>query len=166
MAFQFFTIPVTFADAPTETLNGFLRSHRIVKVDRLFVDQGSASLWALCVEYLDGADNAGQAARHGPVRAKIDYKEILSESDFAIFASLRELRKSIAQAEAVPVYTIFTNEQIAQMVTSKATTRAALAKIDGLGDAKLEKYGRPILGILATAWKSETVVYEAGRKSV
>ena len=67
------------------------------------------------------------------VRAKTDYKEILSEPDFAIFAKLRDVRKAIAQSEAVPVYTIFTNEQLAQMVTSKATTRAALAKIDGLG---------------------------------
>ena len=46
----------------------------------------------------------------------MDYKEILKSEDFAVFARLRDLRKEIAQAEAVPVYTVFTNEQLAQLV--------------------------------------------------
>jgi superfamily II DNA helicase RecQ len=166
MAFHFFTIPITAADGPTKTLNAFLRSHRIVKVDSQLVDQGTSSLWVLCVEYLDGVDNAELFARQGAARAKTDYKEILSEADFAIFAKLREVRKAIAQSEAVPVYTIFTNEQLAQMASSKATTRAALAKIDGLGDARLEKYGKRMLEILSTAWKEEPVTHEAGGKPV
>lgn len=112
------------------------------------MDQGTSSLWVLCVEYLDGANNADSVGRHGSIRTKTDYKEILSESDFAIFAKPREIRKVIAQSEAVPVYTIFTNEQLAQMVTSKATTRAALAKIDGLGNARLENHDRRMLDIL------------------
>ncbi len=165
MAFRFFTIPVTAADGPTETLNTFLRGHRIIKVDRQLVDQGTSSLWVLCVEYLDGADHADLIGKHGGVRTKTDYKETLSEPDFAVFAKLRDARKVISQSEAVPVYTIFTNEQLAQMVTSKATTRAALAKIDGLGDARLEKYGRRMLEILSEAWK-EPVADEAGGKPV
>jgi superfamily II DNA helicase RecQ len=167
MAFRFFTIPITSADGPTEILNAFLRGHRIIKVDRQLVDQGTSSLWVLCVEYLDGVNGTDSAGRSSGMRAKTDYKEILSESDFAVFARLRDARKAIAQAEAVPVYTIFTNEQLAQMVSSKATTRSALAKIDGLGDARLEKYGKPILDILSTAWKDEPVaINEAGGKPV
>jgi superfamily II DNA helicase RecQ len=166
MAFRFFAIPVSFADGPTETLNAFLRSHRIVRVDRELVDQGSASLWVMCVEYMDGADNADFAGKAAGVRTKTDYREVLSESDFAIFAKLRDVRKAIAQAAAVPVYTIFTNDQLAQMVTSKARTRAALASIDGLGDAKLEKYGPRMLDILSVAWKEEPAAHEAGGKPV
>ncbi len=166
MAFRFFTIPITSADGPAETLNAFLRSHRIVKVDRQLVEEGTSSLWVLCVEYLDGLDNAGLVERHGGIRTKTDYREILSEPDFAVFAKLREIRKSIAQSEAVPVYTIFTNEQLAQMVTTKATTRAALAKIDGLGEARLEKYSKRMLEILSGAWKEEPVTHETGRKPV
>ena len=59
-----------------------------------------------------------------------------------MFARLREIRKEIAQADAVPVYTVFTNEQLAQMVQARATTKAALEKIAGVGDARIEKYGR------------------------
>ena len=51
-----------------------------------------------------------------------------------MFARLRQVRKEMAQAEAVPVYTVFTNEQLAQMVQARATTRAALEKIAGVGE--------------------------------
>ena len=86
-------------------------------------------------------------------RAKVDYKEVLKPEEFAVFARLRELRKEMAQAEAVPVYTIFTNEQPAQMVRSRATTKAALEKVAGVGDARIEKYGTRFLEVLAGAWQ-------------
>lgn len=166
MAFRFFTIPITADDGPTGALNAFLRSHRIIKIDRQWVDDGTSSLWALCVEYLDGANTADSVERSGVVRAKIDYKEVLSESEFALFAKFRDIRKAIAQAQAVPVYTIFTNEQLAQMVSSKATTRAALAKIDGLGESRLDKYGQKMLDILSKAWKEEPAANEASGKPI
>ena len=80
-----------------------------------------------------------------------------------MFAKLRELRKEIAQAEAVPVYTIFTNEQLAQMVQSKVTTKTALEGIAGIGDARIEKYGTRILAFLQQEWKETG---EAGGKAV
>jgi hypothetical protein len=49
----------------------------------------------------------------------VDYKEVLNEADFAVFSRLRDLRKVIAEKEAVPAYAIFTNEQLAAMVTGK-----------------------------------------------
>ena len=73
------------------------------------------------------------------------------------------MRKEIAQAEGVPVYTIFTNEQLAQMVQSRATTKAALEKIAGVGDARIEKYGARMLEVLAQAWKD---AHEADGKPV
>jgi superfamily II DNA helicase RecQ len=63
------------------------------------------------------------------------------------------LRKDIAQAEGMPVYTIFTNEQLAQMVQTRTTTKAALEKIAGVGDARIEKYGGRVLELLGLAWK-------------
>ena len=40
---------------------------------------------------------------------------------------------------------IFSNEQLAEMVRKKAGTRAALKEIEGVGDARLEKYGAALL---------------------
>jgi hypothetical protein len=62
----------------------------------------------------------------------------------------------MAQAEGVPVYTIFTNEQLAQRVQSRATTKAALEKIAGVGDVRIEKYGGRMLVVqhLVLSWRS------------
>ncbi len=151
MAFQFFLIPITASAGPTAELNAFLLDHRIIKVDRYWVDQGSSSFWSLCVEYLDGAAADG-SSRPAANRGKIDYKETMTPADFAQFAKLRDMRKAISQAESVPVYTIFTNEQLAQMVTTRATTRAALGKIEGIGESRLDKYAGRMLEVLTAAW--------------
>ena len=60
----------------------------------------------------------------GPNRGKVNYREVLIPEDFAVFAHSQG-EAGIAQADAVPVYTIFTNEQLAQMVQARATTKAA-----------------------------------------
>ena len=92
-------------------MNAFLRSHRILKVDRELVQRESSPCWAVCVEYMDGAVASGPGGR-GSQRTddrRVDYKAVLSEGDFAVFSMLRDLRKTLAEAEGVPAYAIFTN---------------------------------------------------------
>jgi superfamily II DNA helicase RecQ len=143
MAYRIFRVPNRNPSAAEAELNGFLRSHRVLSVDRRFVDDGERSFWTFCVDYLDTTGGPSMAAKGGgsPNRSKVDYREVLSPADFSVFVKLREIRKQIAQEEAVPVYTVFTNEQLAQMVTSRATTKAALERLAGWGDAGIEKYG-------------------------
>ena len=84
----------------------------------------------------------------GGGRPRVDYKEILSAEDFAVFVRLREARKQLAATEAIPVYAVCTNEQLAEMVKARAATLADLKKIDGFGDAKAEKFGEPFLAAI------------------
>jgi superfamily II DNA helicase RecQ len=98
-----------------------------------WVEQGASSFWSFCVDYLERPVGAGASDSIAGRRGKIDYKEILAAAEFNLFSQLRDLRKQIAQAEAVPVYTVFTNEQLAQMVRTKAITKAALEQIAGVG---------------------------------
>jgi superfamily II DNA helicase RecQ len=81
----------------------------------------------------------------------VDYKAVLSEGDFAVFSLLRDLRKTLAEAEGVPAYAIFTNEQLAKFAQSRAQSQADLQKVDGVGEAKIEKYGRRVLDAIAVA---------------
>jgi superfamily II DNA helicase RecQ len=152
MAIKVFCVPISECTESEKELNIFLRSHRIVTMERRFVDQGTASFWTFCVDYLDTpASNA--SFRGSSNRGKIDYKEVLSPEDFAVFAQLRDLRKEIAQAEAVPMYTVFTNEQLAKIVQNRVQSRADLEKVAGVGDARVAKYGDRVLQKLATAWQ-------------
>jgi superfamily II DNA helicase RecQ len=149
MQFKFFQIPTSDPGAAGEELNGFLRSHRIVAVRSELVRLGETAFWAFSVEYLEGGAK-------GPDRMlpKVDYREVLKEAEFKVFSRLRDWRKAEAEKEGVPVYTIFTNEQLAEMARRSIQSRADLGKIDGVGEARLSKYAEAVLRVVASAPES------------
>ncbi len=59
----------------------------------------------------------------------------------SLFETLRRLRAEIAKEEEVPAYVVFSDAALRQMETDKPTTEQELIAIDGVGKAKLEKYG-------------------------
>jgi superfamily II DNA helicase RecQ len=146
MPFEFIQIPANGQGSAKEELNKLLRGGRIASVRKEFVSNGEDSFWAFCIEFLDGA--LGTDKTRGGSGPKVDYKEVLSPEDFAVFSKLRDLRKEFSDKEAIPAYSIFTNEQLAAMVTGKVDSQAALAKIDGIGAARIEKYGAAFLTLL------------------
>ncbi len=152
MPYQIFVVPVHDDGSAIAELNGFVKSHKVLSVDRRWVNLGTESFWSFCVDYLERSAGGLQTGKGNATRGKVDYREVLSPEDFAVFARLRQMRKEISQAEAVPVYTVFTNEQLAQMVRTRATTKAALEKIAGVGDARIEKYGPRFLELLGKQW--------------
>jgi superfamily II DNA helicase RecQ len=48
----------------------------------------------------------------------------------------------------VPVYAVFTNDQLAEMIKQEVRDVSALKKIQGVGDAKIEKFSGAILALL------------------
>jgi superfamily II DNA helicase RecQ len=157
MPFKLFAVPVSNGAEAERELNGFLQSHRVLTVDRQLVAHGPSSFWSFCVDYLaPGAERAGPPSTRPPgAKAKIDYREVLKPDEFAVYARLRDLRKGISHEEAVPVYMIFTNEQLAQMVQTRAASKADLEKIAGVGNARVEKYGPRFLEVLVAAWSDQ-----------
>jgi len=157
MKLHFVRIPTEDSGPIEEELNRFLGTHRIVSVDRHLVADGARSAWAICVTYVDAdAGREGAPFGHGTAevsgkKLRVDYREVLPDAEFQIFARLRDLRKQLAERDSVPPYAVFTNEQLAAMVRGKARTAADLHAIDGIGPARLEKYGRPFLDVLKTA---------------
>ncbi len=148
MQLKFFTV-YQYEDAAVEMeLNRFLRANRIVQIDRRFVENGANSFWSIVVEYMSRAEGEKYTDNHGRKRNSVDYKQVLSEDDFTLFSRLREWRKVRAADESVPVYTIFTNEQLAKIAENRCRTKAALKQIEGIGEGKIEKYAESILEIV------------------
>lgn len=144
MHIDFFVIPVHGGEDESARLNSLLNSVRVLCVDREFVSDGTNSFWSICVQHQSPGQRPAGIGKKPPV----DYKEVLSPEAFAIFARLRELRKSIAAEEAIPPYSIFTNEQLAQMVQRNVQTAAALQEIPGIGEARVSKYGSRFLPLI------------------
>ena len=62
MALKFFVVPVMDAASSEADANGFLGCHKVISVDRHFVEQGNNSFWSLCVEYIPGGP--AEPSRH------------------------------------------------------------------------------------------------------
>ena len=63
------------------------------------------------VEY--GIDGVKQPSN---TTQRIDYREVFNASEYALFDKLRNLRKELAEKSGIPVYAVFTNEQLGYMV--------------------------------------------------
>ena len=57
--------------------------------------------------------------------------------------------KKVAEKEAVPVYTIFTNEQLAQIAQNRVISKTGLQEISRVGDARVKKYGDDVVSIVS-----------------
>lgn len=160
MAMYFFAIPAQHPQPAQDELNRFCAGQRVVAIEREFVAAGLDSYWALCVTVASGAGPLPDAlkaperrsgppqAEAGAAPARVDYKQVLSEQDFAVYADLRAWRKTAAEQEGVPVYAVFTNEQLAEIVRRRVDSLAALGEIEGIGPARLERYGAAVLARL------------------
>jgi superfamily II DNA helicase RecQ len=131
-----FLLPL-WPDSPEQdALNRFIRAHRIIQTRKELVSIESQQHWAILVEYLDTPlKETGETGK-----SRVDYKEILSPEDFALFSKLREVRKKLAEDNGLPVYAVCTNEQLAEIAKQKPATVTACMKIEGIGQGKAEKY--------------------------
>jgi ATP-dependent DNA helicase RecQ len=73
----------------------------------------------------------------------------LSPLDQPLFEALRAWRTSEAKSQHVPPYVIFHDRSLAEIAVAKPGSRAALAAINGVGEAKLAHYGDEVLKVVA-----------------
>jgi ATP-dependent DNA helicase RecQ len=72
------------------------------------------------------------------------------EVDEALFASLRTLRKRLADEQRVPAYVVFSDATLAEMAARKPGTYVDLLAVNGVGQAKLQRYGDAFLEAIAS----------------
>ena len=142
--FNTFYIPMTDDGSNAERMNAFLRGHRVLSVRQRDFPEG----WGFCVEWIDGAAVVAGTARwdNAPYqREKVDYMKVLEPEVFTRFSEYRKRRKEIAEADGVKPFVVMTDAQMAELAKMENPTKADLKKIDGFGEARVEKYGERIL---------------------
>ncbi len=68
----------------------------------------------------------------------------------ARFEALREWRAREAKAQSVPPYVIFHDTVLRAIAAARPATPAALGALKGVGASKLARYGKAVLGLVAT----------------
>jgi ATP-dependent DNA helicase RecQ len=63
----------------------------------------------------------------------------------AVFERLRAYRSTVARARGIPPYVVALDRTLAELATKRPTRMAELAKIYGLGPARIEAYGEGLL---------------------
>jgi ATP-dependent DNA helicase RecQ len=66
-----------------------------------------------------------------------------------MFEALREVRRDLAAAAGVPPYVVFHDSTLRGIAEARPRSLAELARIQGVGEAKLLRYGEAMLAAVA-----------------
>ncbi|WP_404851481.1 DNA helicase RecQ [Colwellia sp. RSH04] len=68
--------------------------------------------------------------------------------DRVLFTKLRELRKTIADAEDIAPFIVFNDATLSELARVQPQTLNQMLSVSGIGDIKLERYGQPFLALI------------------
>jgi superfamily II DNA helicase RecQ len=152
MQTKFFWIPAFDSLEAEGELNTFLASHRAVKIDRNFLAAEASPGWCICIDWVSPSEEP--AKNFAAKERKIDYREVLDDESFRIFAILRTWRKERAAMQGVPVYTVATNEQLAHIARDRIHTKGELEKVEGFGGSRMGKYADELVALCNESFKA------------
>ncbi|ANG62547.1 ATP-dependent DNA helicase RecQ [Marinobacterium aestuarii] len=72
----------------------------------------------------------------------------LEASDYALWNDLRAARKTLAETQDVPPYVIFHDATLMEMVMHRPLNEVQLRRLNGVGERKLELYGKQFLAVI------------------
>ncbi|MEC7965649.1 MAG: DNA helicase RecQ [Pseudomonadota bacterium] len=75
-------------------------------------------------------------------------KALVSEEDAPLLSALKAKRRALAEAGNVPPYVIFNDRTLIEMAETRPTNLDGMARINGVGAKKLERYGADFLAII------------------
>ncbi len=78
----------------------------------------------------------------------------LSEAQNALLARLKALRLELAKERSVPAYVVFADRALIEMAQRQPRTEAEFALINGVGMVKMERFAKPFLAEINSAWEA------------
>ncbi|WP_051371837.1 DNA helicase RecQ [Leisingera aquimarina] len=78
-------------------------------------------------------------------------KALVSEEDAPLLSALKAKRRALAEAQKVPAYVIFPDRTLIEMAEMRPETLDQMARINGVGAKKLERYGDDFLSVITGA---------------
>ena len=126
------------------TLDAFLESHEIIKVETAFVND--ENYWSV-VMYFDEIKMKDSVKETKPIKYSAE-DGALTPDETAILDALKCWRSEKAKAQNLPTYFIATNKELLSVAKYKPAKKEELLDIKGFGKHKIENYGEEILELL------------------
>ncbi len=137
-----------FDDRP---LRDFLKDKEVVSLREHFFTKNEIPYLAVFITYQLQPVAAQAVVPESRNQREASWRELVSEAEVPLFNTLRDWRAERCKREGIPPYVLCTNKQLAALVKARPQSLAALGEVEGFGKAKLDKYGRDILTLLAPA---------------
>lgn len=93
-------------------------------------------------------DRAAATIRHHRGERSASLADDLDPEDRQLFERLRRLRTQLARDNEVPPYVVFPDATLAGLARARPGTYAAMLEVSGIGQSKLEKYGREVIEVI------------------
>lgn len=146
MQIKIYSIPVMGGEALMEEMNVFLRSKKVLEVEKHFYTTAQNASWSFCVSYIDDVPTPPTSTyNRDKQKEKVDYSKVLDAPSYERFEKMRVIRKRLADEEGAPAYTIFTDEEMSNIAKIENLTLANMKTVKGVGEKKTEKYGQYFL---------------------
>lgn len=133
-------------------LRGFLedehQEREVIEVSDHFFVHERRPVWAVMVMYRDVAE---LGTRRPDRDFRKDWRVEPDEPGRKLYDELRSWRGRTAKREGMPPYLICNNRQLAALAAKRPASLAAVREIEGLGEAKVERWGDEILKLIAAA---------------
>ena len=135
-----------------EPLRAFMAGKEIVSLKEQFFFKDNVPYWSVMLMYKSKPRpiDLSKESQKKVEDKKDDYRSVLTEESTPLFNLLREWRNEKAKKAGSPPYILFNNLQLAQIAGKKPETLTQLASVEGVGRAKIKKYGEEILQIART----------------
>ncbi|MBM4394960.1 MAG: HRDC domain-containing protein [Deltaproteobacteria bacterium] len=109
--------------------------------------------WGLLVRYRDAP--GGRDGRGDREEPRKDWRADLDAEAARLYDELRLWRGRQAKRDGMPPYIILNNRELAEVAARRPATLTALREINGVGEAKAERWGEEILAVVAAAFAAQ-----------
>jgi len=133
-------------------LNRFLRGHRILKVEHLFLE--AELQWVFLVSYLDGEQKETAPIPRRNEQKKFEPEKELDKEQLERYQRYAEIRLNLAHKYAVKAYVVFTNRELGELAKFDKLGVGELRQVEGVGEARISQYGMEFLELLNSNEKS------------
>jgi superfamily II DNA helicase RecQ len=151
MQCKIFSVPLESEKAldRERKLNDFLGATNVKRIFASLANQPEGPLWSVLFFYEDGAP----AVKNTTVSltAPAEPATPLNSEQVKSIVALKKWRADQAALEGVPLYMVAQNRWLEDMVRMPVRTLDDLAKVRGIGEWRVQKYGAKIVEILNTA---------------
>ncbi len=133
-----------FQNMDEAILNDYLERFDIIDLHTQMV-LGDINYWSVLINYEE------KQLKPNSNKNNSTPQEALSEEELIIYNKLKEWRTEKARDSQLPPYVIFHNAHLVSIAKHKPNTFEDFDNIEGLGKAKVEKYGNEVLAVLENA---------------